>query len=72
MQIGGAAGRARIAAPVAIRAVAELAVGLVVEQPVPEGNILGLRRANCTGRAQHDGNDNAGAGTSTSHNSPTA
>jgi hypothetical protein len=41
VQIGGTARRARIAAPVAIDAVAELAVRLFVKQAVAEGHILG-------------------------------
>src|SRR5262249_21732501 len=44
-QIGGPAGRAWIAAPVAIDAVAKLTVRLVAEQAFAEGHVLGSRRA---------------------------
>src|SRR5215475_4599386 len=41
VQVGSSTRRARIAAPVAVRAVAELAIGLFVEEAVAEGYILG-------------------------------
>src|SRR6516162_4843212 len=44
-QIGRPAGRAWIATPVAIDAVAKLAVRLVPKQTLAEGHVLGSRRA---------------------------
>src|SRR5579871_2066380 len=41
VQIGGAARRARVAAPVAVGPMAELAIRLLVKQPIAEGDILG-------------------------------
>ena len=57
MQIGGLARRARIAAAIAVGAVAELAVRLLVEQPVAEGDVLGAageRDDNLTSPTGHD------------------
>ena len=54
MQVGGTSGRAWVAAPVAVGAVAELAVRLVVEQPVAEGDILGGRGGTNAEPGYHD------------------
>jgi hypothetical protein len=45
VQVGGLARRARVAVAVAVDAVAELAIGLVPEQALAEGNLLRARQS---------------------------